>query len=318
MNKFILLIVLLISVSFETRSQEKLNAVPAIEALANFPKIRDFTMSLIAKEAYVTIQSPLEELAVIARLKLVDGIWAEPEIASFSGEYKDLEPFLAPDGLRLYFVSNRPLNDSTSQPKDIDIWYVERENLETNWSEPINIEGPVNTEFDEFYPSVASNNNLYFTRESPETKGKDDIFYSEWDGKGYKTPVSMSTSINSESYEFNSYISPDEAYIIYSGYNRIDGFGSGDLYISFKDEEGNWSKSKNLGGEINSAQMDYCPYVDLNAGILYFTSRRSTINTKGRFDSVASLDQEINKYENGYSRIYKVPIASKISGTQVK
>jgi len=312
MKKSILLIIIVIVVSLEARSQMKSNAEPAIEILAEYPKVRDFTMSLIAKEAYVTIQSPLEELAVIARLKLKDNVWAEPEIVSFSGTYKDLEPFLSPNGLRLYFVSDRPLYDSIASPKDNDIWYVERESVDAMWSEPINIQGPVNTEFDEFYPSIAENNNLYFTRDSPDTKGKDDIFFSEWGDAGYKNPVSMSDSINSASYEFNSYISPDESFIIYSGYNRKDGYGSGDLYISFKSEEGVWSKAKNIGGEINSAQMDYCPYVDIKNGVLYFTSRRSTIDKKVRYNSLDKFALEINKYENGYSRIYKVSVKDKL------
>ena len=89
--------------------------------------------------------------------------------------------------------------------------------------------------------------------------------------------------------------------------------GSGDLYISFKNEEGIWSKARNIGGEINSAQMDYCPYVDLNTGILYFTSRRSSVTPETKYSSLDKLVKEINKYENGYSRIYKVPIKDKLS-----
>ena len=175
---------------------------------------------------------------------------------------------------------------------------------------------PINTDFDEIYPSVANNNNLYFTRDSPDTKGKDDIFISEWEESVYKSPVSLSDSINSASYEFNNYISPDESFIIYSGYNRKDGYGSGDLYISYKDEAGVWSKSKNLGQEINSAQMDYCPFVDFDTGMLYFTSRRSTVNQKTIYSSIDKLVGEINKYKNGYSRIYKVSVKDKYSPTQ--
>ena len=303
----------MISASMEIRSQARIIAEPAIETLAEYPKVRDFTMSILANEAYVTIQSPLEELAVIARLKLVNNTWAEPEIVSFSGEYKDLEPFLSPDGLRLYFVSNRPLNDTTTTIKDYDIWYVERESIAVNWSEPINIGSSVNTEYDEFYPSVANNNNLYFTRDSPDTKGKDDIFISKWQDGYYKLPVSISDSINTASYEFNSYVSPDETFIIYSGYNRKDGYGSGDLYISFKNNQGVWSSPKNLGNEVNSAQMDYCPFIDLNSGMLYFTSRRSSVNNEKKFSSMEKLKLELNKYENGYSRIYKVSIINKLS-----
>jgi len=57
--------------------------------------------------------------------------------------------------------------------------------------------------------------------------------------------------------------------------------------------------------------MDYCPFVDYNTGMLYFTSRRSTVNKKTTYRSIEKLVQEINKYENGNSRIYKVSIKDK-------
>ena len=54
-----------------------------------------------------------------------------------------------------------------------------------------------------------------------------------------------------------------------------DGFGSGDLYISYRISDNVWTKAKNLGAEINSDKMDYCPYVDTKTNTLYFTSKRS-------------------------------------------
>lgn len=117
--------------------------------------------------------------------------------------------------------------------KDYDVWYVERKNTDAPWSKPINLGKPVNTGHNEFYPSVSKNNNLYFTSDSPESKGKDDIFFSPWENEKYLQPLLLSDSINTEGYEFNSFVSQDESYLIFSGYNRKDGFGSGDLYISY-------------------------------------------------------------------------------------
>lgn len=33
---------------------------------------------------------------------------------------------------------------------------------------------------------------------------------------------------------------------------RKEGYGQGDLYISFKNESGTWSEAKNMGGQINN------------------------------------------------------------------
>jgi tricorn protease-like protein len=281
---------------------------PVHDIFKNYPKVRDFTRSNSQNEIYFTVQSPLEEVSVITLMEIKNDSLHLPVIATFSGKYKDLEPFLSPDNKSLYFVSNRPLNQNDEETKDFDIWYVERVSIDSDWSKPINLGAPVNTEYDEFYPSVSNNNNLYFTRNSPDSSGEDDIFYSQWKDAVYSKPKPLSNSINTEGYEFNSYVAPDESFLVFSGYNRKDGLGSGDLYIS-RNENGTWMQAENLGEVVNSKHMDYCPFIDINSGTLYFTSTRSSVDLK-EYSKMKKLNQEIQKYENGLSRIYKVNISN--------
>jgi len=114
-------------------------------------------------------------------------------------------------------------------------------------------------------------------------------------------------NINSAGFEFNAFVSPDEKFIIFTGYNRTEGLGSGDLYISYKNEKGEWEKARNMGPEVNSPLMDYCPFYDAKTKILYFTSKRNSTSNLG-FKTIEELEKEINKYENGWSRIYKLNI----------
>ena len=276
---------------------------PLLTHLNEYPNVRDFTISPDGKEAYLTVQSPTEDRRTICRITKNYGIWSQPTPASFSGQYKDLEPYFSNNGLRLYFASNRP-NDF--EKENYDIYYVERAHQDSTWSEAINIGSPVNTAADEFYPAIANSGNIYFTCVKEKDNGKDDIYFSEKSEEGFSEPQSLDTTINTRGYEFNSYIAPDESYIIFGGYLRADGYGSGDLYISFKNEDGSWTKAKNLGSEINSAALDFCPFVDAE-GNLYFTSRRSNPSDaviRNNFE----LEREILKYENGASRVYTVPL----------
>src|SRR5690606_5138669 len=195
-----------------------------------------------------------------------------------------LEPFLTHDGKRLFFVSDRPLDDA-SQKKDFDIWYVTRETKNSAWSAPINLGAPVNTEYDEFFPTLSDNNNLYLTIDAPNGLGKDDIYVAEWNGNSYNSPVLLNSNINSSGYEFNAFISNNEDFLLYTKYNAKDGMGSGDLYISRK-TNGIWQKAKNLGATVNSKAMEYCPYYDEKNNILYFTSRRDELLPKA-FKSIA-------------------------------
>lgn len=288
-------------------SQELTKPIPAFDILKKYQNVRDFTISKTQDEIYFTIQNPSEERAVIAVIKKKKKRWSKPEMTTFSGNYRNLEPFLTQDGLRLYFASNRPIDDKTTNAKDYDIWYVERKDIKSDWSKPINVGAPVNSDKDEFYPCVSANGNLYFTSDAIKTLGKDDILVCKWDGKQYTEPENLGMNINSTGYEFNAFVSPNEEFIIYTCYGRPDGLGSGDLYISYKNNKGNWDTAKNLGETINSKQMDYCPFYDTTTQTLYLTSKRIIVIDK-TFTNLKEFETEISNYENGFSRIYKYQI----------
>lgn len=288
-------------------AQEQTKPIPAFDFLKKYINTRDLALSSTQDEVYFTIQNTNEEVSVIAFSKKENQKWTAPKLINFTGKFRDIEPFLSSDGLKLYFSSNRPLHDSISKPKDYDIWFVERSNLKSDWSAPKNIGAPVNSSNNEFYPSLAKNGNLYFTSDGTKSLGKDDVFFSKWENKNYTEPITLGLNINSAGYEFNAFVSPDEKFLIFTGYNRAEGLGSGDLYISYKDKNGEWEKAKNMGSDVNSTSMDYCPFYDSKTETLYFTSKRNSVSNLG-FKTMEELENEINKYENGLSRIYKLNI----------
>tara|TARA_R110000751_G_scaffold9084_1_gene34867 strand:- start:1485 stop:2486 length:1002 start_codon:yes stop_codon:yes gene_type:complete len=284
----------------------------APDVFSQFTNVRDFTITSQDNEAYFTLLSPLGELSVIMTIQKKNNIWNEPKIADFSGQYTDLEPFLSPDGLKLYFASNRPISKDSTNVKDFDIWYVERDKFNSDWSQPINLGAPVNSTFDEFYPSITLSNNIYFTAIKEGMDGQDDIFVSEWKDNNYSEPMALGSGLNTKGAEFNAFVAPDESYIIFSGWRRPDGVGSGDLYIS-KRENNEWQTATNLGTDINSKYIDYCPFVNTETGTLYLTSRKSNIDKKNTgYSNFQELMTEINRYDNGSSRIYMTDFNSLI------
>jgi len=72
---------------------------------------------------------------------------------------------------------------------------------------------------------------------------------------------------------FDPFIAPDESYIIFAS-DRPDGFGGGDLHVSFRQDDGTWGEAINLGSTINSPQTDFCPSVTKDGKYLFFSSRR--------------------------------------------
>lgn len=274
-------------------------------SLNEFINVRDFCQSSQEDEVFFTIQSPNQNISQIVYMTKENGEWTSPKLLPFCDSFMYLEPFLTYDGKRLFFVSDRPLGDGT-QKKDFDIWYVTRETKNSAWSAPINLGAPVNTEYDEFYPTLSNNNNLYLTIDAPNGLGKDDIYVAEWNGNSYTPLVLLNSNINSSGYEFNAFISKNEDFLLYTKYNAKDGMGSGDLYMSRK-TNGIWQKAENLGATVNSKAMEYCPYYDEKNNILYFTSRRDELHPKA-FESIADFQAYINNSANGLSKLYKVKI----------
>lgn len=294
--------ILLMFFALESFGQEVITVSPELNKYNN---IRDFCISSNTNEAYFSIQSPNQDLSQIVVVK--NKKWKSPLLLSFCDAYSYLEPFLSNDGKRLYFASNRPKNETDTIKSDFDIWYVERKNNKDNWSKPINLGTQVNSENDEFYPTFADNGNLYFTMESKLGLGKDDIYYCKWDGTKYTKPILLNNNINSEGYEFNAFISEDENFIIYTKYNSKDGFGSGDLYISRKNKDGEWKLAENMGNIINSKYMEYCPFYDSKTNTLYFTSKVANLVPQ-KFRNLQHYLETITGSQNGLSKIYMCKI----------
>ena len=171
---------------------------------------RDMALSPDGNDIYYTLQWSYGLYSVILHAEKINGVWTKPETASFSGRFNDLEPAFSPDGQKLFFTSNRPLQESDSA-KDYDIWYLRRKG--NDWEGPFNAGETINSAKDEFYPSLARNGDLYFTRDNGETK--DDIFMAAEKNGQYELPVQLPDAVNSKGFDFNAFVDPDETFILF-------------------------------------------------------------------------------------------------------
>jgi Tol biopolymer transport system component len=208
------------------------------------------------------------------------GAWTEPVVAPFSGQYSDIDPFLSPNGQRLYFSSIRPVDGVTNG--DIDLWMVER--TARGWSEPIHLGPEVNSpDTDELYPSVSADGTLYFASGPffPQPGVGFDIYRAERNGDGFAPREALGAGVNTApsetdpdlqaSWEFNPEISVDGKTLVFTSL-RPGGFGFGDLYVSHL-VKGEWSAAQNLGPVVNTAADEFHPTLSRNRKELYFVRR---------------------------------------------
>jgi len=203
----------------------------------------------------------------------IDGHWAAPEVASFSNHPTDVDLAISYDGKRVFFGTRRPRPGETEIREGVfDIWFADR--TETGWGEEQYLGPVVNSGRSQIYPTVTRDGTLYFQAVREEGYGKADIYRSRLIDGTYKTPENLGPVINSENYEGDVFIAHDESYLIVSVSGRKDGFGEGDLYISFRSLDDSWSPLKNMGGAINSDKRDFCPMVTPDGKYFFFSSKR--------------------------------------------
>ena len=216
---------------------------------------RDVTFSPVLDELYFTRDG------TIMVMKNRGEFWTEPDTASFSGEYMDFEPFIDPANERLYYISKRPLAGE-GPPEDWQIWFVERTIY--GWSQPERF-----ADQGDFYPTITNDGVMYFTSLD------NDIYSTRLIDGRMGERVKLSDSVNTEMAEYNACIAPDESYLILTSYGWGPGFGGGDLFISYRKEDGSWKQARNMGGGINSDAHEYCPAISPDGSYLFFTSNRA-------------------------------------------
>jgi len=230
--------------------------------------IRTPTFSSDGREVYWSAGAPHGINERIWFMRQEDGRWQPPLIAPFSSSFTDANPHLSADGKRLFFCSHRPGEKNDKSAKNRDIWVVERKGL--LWSDPKNLGSPVNTDKPEPYVTLSQNGTLYFHANNYEGgMGAADIYCSRFVNNRYQKPKNLGDSINSKYPDSCPCISPDESYIVYQSV-RPDNCSPGfNLYVSFREKNGTWTRARNLGEKINKREASI-PKISPDGKYLFF------------------------------------------------
>lgn len=168
--------------------------------------------------------------------------------------------------------------------------------------ELINLGKGVNTERNEYFPSITADDELLlFTRdiEDRDPYGRpslqEDIFVSKVENNSWSESWGVSDNINTQFNEGAPTFSSDGKYIIMVGCEMgpmgygagRKGYGSCDLFFSEK-VGSKWSRPVNLGSPVNSGNWETQPSFSSDGKTLYFV--RGTIKPGSRRES---KDQDI-------------------------
>jgi hypothetical protein len=184
----------------------------------------------------------------------------------------DATPRLSPDGLALYFASNRPGGYG-----QFDLWVTTRPSKEAPWENAVNLGSPVNTLADEICPSVTDDGlELYFSEWKTYRTGgygRQDIWVATRPTTNHPwgEPMNLGPPVNTSDHDGKPAITPDGLVMFVKCYNRAGEYGEGDIWMTRRaTREAEWGVPVNLGPGINTAAEEDLPYISPDGSTLYF------------------------------------------------
>jgi hypothetical protein len=238
--------------------------------------------------------------------------WSAPRIASFSGQWLDHDPAMAPDGSFLVFTSNRS-DVAGGQPlHGGHLWRVDRNG--TGWGEPVRLPDVVNDGPHIYAASVAANGDVYYQR-MDEPAHQFHLYRTAWRNGRYQTPQRLALG-DLAAHELDPAIAPDQSFVVfdanYAGKDKPD-----HLYIAFRTGDG-WSAPIDLGDAVDRYQP-WGSHLGPDGRTLYFTSNYTAKVDYPRSSMQARADLErMRAWDNGNNHIWSVSLAPWLDAARAK
>lgn len=244
----------------------------------------------------------------------VNGQWSPPEIASFSGEWRDLEATMAPDGSFLVFASNRPAAaggqpleghyDNKSVPGGGgNLWRVDRSGQE--WGTPQRLPDTINADTGTFSPSISADGSLYFMRPDNHVGGFH-LYRSQFRSGAYSPPERLAIGDDTTE-DVDPAVAADESYMVYSSSHP----GKGEpkrLRIIFRTKN-SWGAPLDLGDSVNEEGSNIEARLSPDGKTLYFSTNTVPPVSYPRSKERAQRDlEQMQVWANGRQNIWYVPL----------
>lgn len=292
----------------KTPGKDAVLFAPGLISTGNFE--RDFSMTPDGKEIYYSTIFGGNKYVTIMVTKNVNGVWTEPMAAPFATDfnYYCMEPHIQPDGKRILFLSTRPVPGQPNKPGwgNQNTWICDRKD-DGSWSEPYYLDiKDASTSFN-YFPSVAKNGTVYFTRNKPGSQSPK-IYRVKSENNKYRDPEVLPSPVNGEWQIFNAFIAPDESYLIacVSGHPANTSKGIIEYLIFFRNENDKWSQGINMGSKINFPEVNASsPYVSPDGKYVFFSADKQPLKDNKPI-TLEFIKKAAVSPENGTSDIYWV------------
>jgi Tol biopolymer transport system component len=204
--------------------------------------------------------------------------WSSPEnIAAINSTFNEQAPSLSPDGLSLYFGSNRPQVGGST---DTDLWVSHRQCDDCPWETAVNLGPVVNSSVGDNGPSLSLDGHLLFFTSARTGVGLNDIYVSRRanpkDDFGWGPPVLLGPGVNTTAFEAGAeYVQSAEDGVANFYFNRGPSQGAQDIYVASISQNGETRGSAVIVAELSDATAnDAAASVRTDGREIFFGSTR--------------------------------------------
>lgn len=220
---------------------------------------------------YIKIEPAPEQINLVENA--IRGFEKENLGPLVNSEFDELGPRITADGKTLYIVRKEHPGNYGADKED-DIWVSELQ-PDNTWGKAYNIGKPLNNTSNNFVVSVSSDGNqLYIANiydEYGEPAGQG-VSVSTKTRNGWSVPAQIEIE---DYYNDNDYVdyffSVNRKFVIMA-IERNDSEGERDLYVSFLDEDGEYSEPQSLGEVVNTPMDEGSPFLAADNKTLFFNS----------------------------------------------
>ncbi len=174
---------------------------------------------------------------------------------------------------------------------------------------PLELPKSVNKFQSQYFPVMtADRETLIYTGNQDSDEN---LYVASVKDKIWTEPVSISEKINTTQNEGTATISADGRTLVFTSCGGRKGFGSCDLFISYKQGD-NWNSPQNLGLGVNSPEWESQPSLSADGRTLYFVSDRkgslgkrdiwiSKLDSTNMWAKATNLGNPVNTIEDDLS-----------------
>jgi OOP family OmpA-OmpF porin len=217
-------------------------------------------------------------------------------------------PVLTADQQELIFT--RRINGGPNDDEDL---VISKRDSRGGWTFPESLSENINSKFNEGTSTIsADGRKLIFTScVGRQGYGSCDLFESVRIGDEWTQPKNLGPAVNSSEWESQPSLSADGR-TLYFVSDRRGGAGRRDIWMSFLNEKGEWTRARNVGKPINTEYDEISPFIHVNNRVLYFASNGligfggydiffSERDTASAWTQPKNLGSPINSHEDQFS-----------------